>query len=640
MKKNWYSLIICCLVTMLSACQNEDELSNSNVGYLRLTMGVDMSVNTRADGEEVYDPKQIAVQIVSEENEIMDETSNWEDWSGKQITLPVGTYTVKASSAGFDGATSGFDKPYYAGSTEITIKKNTEVNASVTCTLANVKVTVNFDQSFIYNFKSATVEVDDNADNAGISPLTFTMGESTQSGYFPVTDLKAMVTAVNKNDVSNTQTDVIENVKARDHYILNYKVDDGKGDGNVSIKFDNETKTYSYTFYIPTKPTTQLAVADANAWAKLAYLSGSVVTSEDDLEPANMKFQYRVKDAAEWTDVVAALNENTYEGKAISLEPETTYEYRMVYGQEEFVSEVKEFTTEEAIALYNGGFDVWSYGKEGETDYSQTWFAEESDKAGLGTSFWDSGNIGTSTYMTSLVGVHNPTSPVEGDEAHEIDGKTGKAAKLASQFVGFMTIGKFAAGNIYTGNYCETFANPMGARIRFGKPFVSRPIQLKGWYKYSRGTNIDEKNDKACADKLNEAGGDLCSIYIALADNIGLEADDIAPTAAFEIDNRLTADEPANFKYKNAIDFTTNNKNIVAYGELSANMAKGAADWTQFTINLEYRDLTRKPKYIIVVASASKYGDYFTGSTKSVMYVDDFELVYDGEPTYTPVVQK
>ena len=36
--------------------------------------------------------------------------------------------------------------------------------------------------------------------------------------------------------------------------------------------------------------------------------------------------------------------------------------------------------------------------------------------------------------------------------------------------------------------------------------------------------------------------------------------------------------------------------------------------------------------YLIVVASASKYGDYFTGSKSSVMYVDDFSLIYGSEP--------
>ena len=30
-----------------------------------------------------------------------------------------------------------------------------------------------------------------------------------------------------------------------------------------------------------------------------------------------------------------------------------------------------------------------------------------------------------------------------------------------------------------------------------------------------------------------------------------------------------------------------------------------------------------------IAAAASKYGDYFTGSTSSVMYVDEFSLVYD-----------
>jgi hypothetical protein len=35
------------------------------------------------------------------------------------------------------------------------------------------------------------------------------------------------------------------------------------------------------------------------------------------------------------------------------------------------------------------------------------------------------------------------------------------------------------------------------------------------------------------------------------------------------------------------------------------------------------------PTYLIVVCSASKYGDYFTGGAGSVLYVDDFSLEYD-----------
>lgn len=600
MKKNWYSFIICCLVAMLSACQNEDELSNSNVGYLRLTMGVDMSVNTRADGEEVYDPKQIAVQIVSENDEIVEETSNWEEWSGKQITLPVGKYTVKASSAGFDGATSGFDKPYYAGSAEITIQKDTEVNQTVTCTLANVKVTVNFDQTFVDNFTSANVEVDDNADNAGISPLTFTMGEATQSGYFPVTDLKAVVTAVNKNNVSNTQTDVIENVKARDHYILNYKVDDGKGDGSVSIEFDNTLKTYTYTFFIPTKPTTELNVT-ANAWAKLAYLTGNVVTSKEELTPENMKFQYRVKDAADWTDAVATLNGETYEGKVLGLTPETTYEYRMVYGEEQFVTEVQEFTTEAAIALHNGSFEDWN---KGTGNYKNTWFADVAGSADFNKSFWDSGNIGTSTGMAALLGAKNPTSPEE-----TIVHSSGKSAKLASTYV----VIQFAAGNIYTGNYQETIMDPMGARINFGQPFTARPMALHGWIQYTPGeVNRGEDENLPSDATLHLGDTDQNAVYIALSDK----------GAPYEVNNGA----------KQFIDFD-NDPNIIAYGELPQEECVATDGWKEVNIPLVYRSLDRKPTHIIIVMSASKYGDYFVGSDSSVMYVDDFELIYDGEPS-------
>ncbi|MBQ7823022.1 MAG: PCMD domain-containing protein, partial [Bacteroidaceae bacterium] len=52
-------------------------------------------------------------------------------------------------------------------------------------------------------------------------------------------------------------------------------------------------------------------------------------------------------------------------------------------------------------------------------------------------------------------------------------------------------------------------------------------------------------------------------------------------------------------------------------------------EWTQCTITLDYRSLDRIPTYIVLTASASKYGDYFAGSTSSVLYLDDMELIYE-----------
>lgn len=626
MKTSLYLILFLCISSFFS-CQDEGNgMKEKGVGYLTLNVGTSSATNTRAT---VYNPKQIAVQIINLETEkVEEETDDWETWEGEKFALEAGKYAIVASSAGFDGSSPEFEKPYYEGADTVDITPNTSQTAEITCRLANVKLTVDFSFFKENEFKAASVEV-----KAGSSSLTFSLGSpsETKAGYFPVKPLTANLTVTNKNGVVHTLKTPIEDAKARDHIILKYKSGDAEqGSSGINVTIDESTKTYTYEITVNLKEVAAgLDATSVNAWAKFAYLEGTATVKGMELDNSLVKLQYKEADASNWISLDAVVEEDVYKATATALTPATSYQYRMYYqnGETEFVSDTIAFTTEKAEELYNGSFDIWSYGTG---DYAKTWFAEEASKAGLGTSIWDSGNIGTSTYMTSLVGVHNPTSP----EETEIHSKGGKAAKLASQFVGFMGMGKFAAGNIYTGNYCETFANPMGARIRFGQEFTSRPTQLKGWYKYNRGTNIDEDNDATYADILKDAGGDLCSVYIALVDNEGLAADGVYPAAAFEIDNRLNADEPSNFKYKNTIDFSESNTSIIAYGELSAEEAKGTnGQWKEFTIDLEYRDLTRVPKYIIVVASASKYGDFFTGSTSSVMYIDDFELVYGGKPT-------
>lgn len=75
--------------------------------------------------------------------------------------------------------------------------------------------------------------------------------------------------------------------------------------------------------------------------------------------------------------------------------------------------------------------------------------------------------------------------------------------------------------------------------------------------------------------------------------------------------------------------FDSSNKAIIAYGELPIEEAgKNVDAYKKFVIDLEYRDLNRKPKYIIIVASSSKYGDYFQGGKGSEMWMDALQLVY------------
>ena len=594
MKKiNFIFAVLLSFVLMVS-CQQEQDFSNENIGYLRLDLGVNTSAISRA--ETPYNPKQIAVQIVAKDGEVVKETNDWTEWESQQIALPVGTYTLKASSAGFDGKTSGFDKPYYAGSAEINIEKDKEVNETVTCTLANVKVTVNFDQSFIDAFKEAKVTVDDNADNEGIESLDFVMGQENKSAYFPVTTLKAVVNVVNKQDVTNSQTNIIENVQARDHYILNYKVGEVTG-GDVSVSIDQTTRTYTYNVTISTQPKTTLTLSSANAWAKFAYLEGTAVTTEA-LESAKMVMEYRQKNTEEWNFLVTTVEEGTYKAKVEGLTSATQYECRMVYGEEEYVSEIIEFTTEAATVLYNGNFDSWYKSRK-------TWYAvTESDlKNG---SFWDSSNPGTTTGTGALVNIN----PTQGNST-VLHTPGGKSAELKSQYASAFGIGKFAAASLYSGSF-NSLVGKNGAKIDFGQPFVSRPTALHGWFQYTP-VAIDYVGDNQPAGTVGKGNMDICSIYIAISKK------------KYTVDNTKT---------ETFIQFLTDD-NIIAYGELPVeDCVSTNGEWKEFNIKLNYKTLERpSDMYIILVASSSKYGDYFTGGNGSVMYLDDFELIYDGEPS-------
>lgn len=594
--------ILCALY--LFACTAEDEtLNDGGVGYLRLTVGGSNETTTKAATlPDDYTGLQIAVEIVDAEGEIIEKTDDWEEWRGESIALKAGKYTIKAHSYGFDGKQSAMAAPYYYGSKEVTIENGKELNETVTCKLANVKMSVKVSDDIKTKFKSFAVSVDPKTAGA-CDPLTFNIDLSksaiTDTAYFPVTDLIVNYSATNMKDIKNSAKRELTGVKGNDHYILNFTIADSVDVKDpVSVVVNPTMQTYTYTFYVSTTPTNNATVS-ANAWAKMAYLTATDITTTSGTDISTLKFQYKLKSAGDdaWTDAIATEASGVYTGKTGALEASTTYECRLVNADGSFQTSPINFTTEAAAELYNGGFDNWY-------DASGVWYPVAEANYNGGNAFWDSGNKGAS------MGNANPTLP-ETSIVHS-SGENKKSAKLVSQYVGLGgVLGAFAAGNIYTGHFVKT-VGLSGAEIQFGSTFSARPIQLHGYFQYTAGT-IDYFGDSTPDDALVKKGGtDMCSIYIALSD----------------------ADAPytVNTREGTFVNFQAD-PNIIAYGELPTKDCVTTSGWKEFTIDLKYRDLTRQPKYIIVVASASKYGDYFTGSSKSVMYLDDFELIYDGEPT-------
>ncbi len=593
MKKIYLSLIALLTVIGITSCQQDD--LDSNTGYLRIDVETNTYVNTKI--AEDYNPKQIALQIVNSKGEVVESTDDWETLEGKQFRLPAGIYTVKASSNGFDGSESGFEIPYYAGSEQVTVETGKEVTANITCTLANVKVTVNYDQSFIDAFQSATATVTSALE--GVNPLSFNMGDDLKPAYFPVADLTATISVINHAGQSFSQDTPIKGVKARKHYILNFKVAETGNIGGVNVSVDGTETIYTFTFDVSTEVSTKLGVEGANAWSRVAYLEGSILSSKEELDPASMYFEYKEASSEEWQTATATFENEKFTTKITNLTPSTEYNYRLAYSKEgkEYASDIATFTTETEIALPNGDMDDWYQS-------GKTWYPVSENDYNISGSFWDSSNPGTTTGAGALVN-KNPTQG-NSDIVHT---PGGKSAELKSQYASAFGIGKFAAASLYTGKF-NSLVGTNGAKIDFGQEFASRPTALHGWFRYTNG-KIDYRGGNTPEGVAEIGTDDLCSIYMALA------------KAPHQLDNTKTS---------TFFDFE-NDPNIIAYGQLpDAEAVSTNNEWKEFTVTMTYKDLTPQTQYyLIIVCSSSKYGDYFTGSTGSTMYIDDLELIY-GEP--------
>lgn len=367
----------------------------------------------------------------------------------------------------------------------------------------------------------------------------------------------------------------------------------GNGSYSIGIKVeDNKGKFRIATFNleISDDAVKVTQVADYDVWATSATLSG-VIAKET---ATGTGIEYR-KTGGNWTKVYAEITPFTIE--LSGLEPGTTYEYRAFADNDgegnTFTSAtIYTFTTESAAQIPNSGFEEWCQPAKVVLPA-----ASESEL------YWDSGNHGSATMNKNIT---NSESTIKNSGNY--------SAKLQSQFVGLGVIGKFAAGNIFTGKYLAT--DGTDGILGWGRPFTSRPKSLSGYVKYNPAAvdNINsEAESKGCVEGANDKG----IIYIALLTDYTETYDGNSYSMVIQT------------KSSSRRLFDPNGSNIIAYGEWTSQTATSSDNtMTKFEIPLEYKRTDIKPTAILIVCSASYWGDYFSGGDGSVMYIDDFTLNY------------
>ena len=249
--KNIYVIVSFFIALVLFSCQSEEDLvGNAKTGYLRLQVNTVTSttdVETKADS----DPSLTITILKSDGTTVVKTIADHKTLTGEPIELEAGQYIINAASAGMNGTESGFNTPYYFGTKSFSIRASESTPVTVTCSLANVKVSVNFSSAVKEAFLSANVQISSALSN--VTARSFKMNEDKGAAYFPVGGLTATLVVVNKAGQANTMTTRIPTtgeVKARYHYILNYtmKSDDNTSGsvGGVTVTADDKEKWYKY----------------------------------------------------------------------------------------------------------------------------------------------------------------------------------------------------------------------------------------------------------------------------------------------------------------------------------------------------------------------------------------------------------
>lgn len=348
---------------------------------------------------------------------------------------------------------------------------------------------------------------------------------------------------------------------------------------------DNDGKytTKVFTIEVSTAMVMTLPAEESEIHQYTATIHGSIVKSD----ATNCGFNYRVVGNTEWSKIAGTVSGNTFSAKLSGLTPGAKYQFVAIC--DGFVSsKVCELTMGLATPLENGGFENWFTDTDGA-------LVPSASANGL---YWDSGNHGSMKMKINIT--TKDTEFVHGGSA---------SIKLASDYPSLFGVGKFAAGNVFIGKYLAT--DGTNGILGFGRSFTAKPKALHGYVRYNPG-KIDKTNTAApgAVSGQNDKG----IIYIALMDGTtesysGSSYPMVIKTKTSEL--RL---------------FSQSDPKVLAYGEKTWSESTGDG-WIEFTIPLDYKS-SAAPVNILVVASASYWGDYFAGSTSSVMWLDDLELIY------------
>ncbi len=231
--------ILLAVVVLCTACNKNEMTENRPFGKLDLELGISVATHEVYNRIKAADPDEFKITIYSQSGEALHSFERAADMPDV-IELEEGTYYVTANSG--NNLPAAFENAYYEGRSDIfQIEGGSTTNVSVTCTLANIMVTVIYDQNVIDDFTGYNTTV---ANDEG--SLVFGMNE-TRAGYFGQGPLQ-IEAVLQYNDGSGASQSIqlngsITSPEAGRHYEIHINAGLNQGSAAINLSVDESYET-------------------------------------------------------------------------------------------------------------------------------------------------------------------------------------------------------------------------------------------------------------------------------------------------------------------------------------------------------------------------------------------------------------
>lgn len=237
MIKHIYKYIGCLVISAIVGCATDENRIFTGTGTITLDIGIDPAVESTVSGcvcEDAPDPTDMSIRLTSADGRYSGTWKSLVDFPAEEV-YASGAYRIEASYG--DMSKEGPESPCYYGSTEFNVRNGESASVSVTCSLANVMLSMGFSDSFRERYTEYSAVLH----SIGHGYVEYGMTE-TRPVYMHPGDIQLTISLTNaEGKLTKFHPTTLRNARACHHYNVFFDIQpDTDGTPMLVLDVDDE----------------------------------------------------------------------------------------------------------------------------------------------------------------------------------------------------------------------------------------------------------------------------------------------------------------------------------------------------------------------------------------------------------------